>query len=187
MEMKKLINPPGHPRAAAAVRAIDISGVAGPCAGLAPGSAVLWELLPSNPLFLLNGYFGSTGMMPKWLGPLSLAMVPGDTGLHRFEAGDRIGPSVNWMGCFTDSHYFYHQRVRRPAWEAGGFIGFRAELSGLKVYGYLETTWDPDTGNFEIHSAAYDPGGAEILTPAAVPVSPRLFPAHTVRRQPQPV
>jgi hypothetical protein len=152
---------------AAMVRSIDITRVAGPCAGLSPGSALLWELLPFNPVFLLNDCSGASGMMPKWMGPLNLAMTSGETGLHRFGGNASIGSSANWNGGFKDSHYFCHHRTRQPAWEAGSFIGFQAEISGVKVYGYVETTWDPDTHTYEILSAAYDPSGAEVVTPAA--------------------
>lgn len=151
---------------AALVRVIDITRVVGPCGGLPSGSALLWELLPGNPVFLLNGCAGASGLMPKWRGPLNLAMDADATGLHRFAGNESICSTANWNGGFKDSHYFCHHRTRQPGWEAGSFIGFQAEIAGLKVYGYLETTWDPDSGTFEILAAAYQPGGAAIFTPA---------------------
>ena len=148
-----------------AVTEIDITPVAGPCAGLSGGNAVLWEMLPGNPLFLLHDYFGSSGLMPKWLGPLNLCMMSSNTGLERFEGGMWIGPSCNWMGNFSDRHYFLHHRTRQPVWPPSSFMGFRAEIGGIKVYGYVELTWDPHEEIFEILAAAYDPSGDPIRTP----------------------
>jgi hypothetical protein len=152
----------------AAIVSLDISAFDGPNAGLADYTDDVFLIIPGNVFVIANqfqypigsvGFTGAMAILPE----LNLAMKSDGTGLYNFAAGASIGASTNWNSVYVYDSYFNKDGSKQLDWNAGSFMGFRANSNtATPLYGWLEVTWDADTNTFEFLSGAYDNTGAAI-------------------------
>jgi hypothetical protein len=164
----------------AAIVDLDISAFDKPNADVAIYDISFPLIITYNYLFTANVYriHGSS-----WTGVadvsdrLDLAMISDGSGLFNFAAGATIGatigPAANWNSDMNYSSFFNYDGDKQPVWNAGSFMGFRANSNmATPLYGWLEVTWDPTTNTFEFWSGAYDDSGAAILAGAGASAIP---------------
>lgn len=88
--------------------------------------------------------------------------------LGRLELGETVDGSLDWEdeGWLRDGD----SSDISPDWVAGqtGYAGFRFDLSGTEVYGWMEIEFDAGTEDFTILAWAYQDDGSGILA-GAVP------------------
>jgi hypothetical protein len=159
---------------------IDVSSISGVNGGVSAGAAAAKNDFPTNGggfLLLFNGYTSGGGR-----GPSSglLLTLGGDLGIAagnlnatpvNFAAGALIDADAGggtFVSGYGQSLFKYMANVS-PDFGPNSFLGFK---DALGRFGYIETTWNSTTNEFQILSAAYESvAGVGIRTPsgAAVP------------------
>ena len=135
-------------------------GLTGINAGVTAGNKVTmadWLGVGTGQLEIYNqANYGYTGLD----GDISLQFAvtgSGDTSPRNFAANATIDSSATWTGSAYRTMFEYTDASSvSPAFGAGSYMGFRMGSSTSYNYGWLETTWDPTTKQFEILSGAYE-------------------------------
>jgi len=121
-------------------------------------------------LFLANAYTGAqtTGLSFQYPG-LGFATGGSFATPVNFAAGTLIDAAAGG-GSFNDNYrsIFKFSALVSPDFGPNSFLGFK---DALGRYGYIETTWNSTTNEFQIFSAAYESDvGVGIMTPGGTPV-----------------
>lgn len=154
---------------------IDVSSFSGVNGGLAAGTTSFVDnYFPQGNggrLFLANGYstYQATGLVFQYPG-LGFATGGSFATPINFAAGTLIDATAGG-GAFSDNYnsIFRFGGDVSPDFGPNSFLGFKDSFGR---YGYIETTWNSTTNEFQILSAAYESdAGVAIRTPggAAVP------------------
>jgi hypothetical protein len=158
---------------------IDVSSISGVNGGVSAGAAAAKNDFPTNGggfLLLFNGYTSgggrgpSSGLLMNGAGPGIAAGNLNATPVN-FAAGALIDATAGG-GTFVSSYgqtLFKYMANVSPDFGPNSFLGFRDDLGR---FGYIETTWNSTSNQFQILSAAYESvAGVGIRTPsgAAVP------------------
>jgi hypothetical protein len=158
--------------AEAAVVQIDVSSFSGVNGGVAAGGLQNLNPFPTTGganLILANAFSGMlTGLTYQNGGFIAAGASPATP--VEFAAGALIDETAGGGG-FTDNgsgnSLFMFLLVESPDFGPNSFLGFK---DALGRYGYIETTWNSTTNQFQIFSAAYESEvGVGIRTPGAVP------------------
>jgi hypothetical protein len=173
----------GNHSAEAAIVPIDVSSINGVNGGVTAGSYTSIYNFPTNgagTLALTNAYSIGDGAITG-----ILFSINGDGG--EFATGAALVTPVNFAagtlidataggGAFSNGVYtvFKYGPYVSPDFGPNSFLGFR---DALGRYGYIETTWNSTSDQFQIFSAAYESvAGVAIMTPGAASV-PEIDPA----------
>ena len=154
---------------------IDVSAISGVNGGVAAGSFTRTRNFPTTgagDLYLLND-FGSRHSRGLSLQYPALNFASGGANATpvNFAAGTLIDATAGG-GAFSSRFYrsvFTVDGLVSPDFGPNSFLGFKDKFGR---YGYIETTWNSTTNQFQIFSAAYESvAGVGIMTPggAAVP------------------
>jgi len=157
--------------------AINVSSFSGVNGGVAAGSFTTINNFPTTgggSLFLTNLYLGLlTG--PQMFNGGFLA-AGGSVATPVNFAADTLIDATAGGGAFKDdvSGIFKSGNFESPDFGPNSFLGFK---DALGRYGYIETTWNSTTNEFQIFSAAYESDvGVGIRTPGGAAV-PEIDPA----------
>jgi hypothetical protein len=135
---------------------VDITGVNGG-AGLGNYKAAYHFFLPGNDNDLIvsngfDGFYGLVGVNGLQFGTGGSAHSP-----QSFMSGASIGGSTStvWSGSFS------YQSFKTPSGESAAFgpstyMAMRSTTGTDFYYGWIEVTWDPNTDQFQLISAAYE-------------------------------
>jgi len=161
--------------AAGGVVSIDVTGLAGPNAGVANGSQITLNPWPiqGGALQINNNYFNMTGFLGREYLYIGLdAVTPVNPAILSLGQSVQSTPQ-NWSNGATSSLFRYGNDTANP-FGPGSYIGFEFSTDGGTTfnYGWIEVTWN-GTDTFTILSAAYESTpGVDILAgagPAPVP------------------
>jgi len=158
---------------------IDVSSLSGVNGGAAAGGYNNVDPFPTagaGNLFLTNAYLGVlTGPLFQG-GGFVAAGVPIATPVN-FAAGALIDATAGGGGFTnngTGNSLFRYGATASPDFGPNSFLGFK---DALGRYGYIETTWNSTSNQFQIFSAAYESdAGVGIRTPGGAAV-PEIDPA----------
>jgi len=165
----------------------DISGLN---AGLSSGATkgVPGFFLPggySNSLYVYNRFYGRTGVDGS--DGLYFGITGGYTSPQRFSAGDTIGSgtSTNWSSS-SFATLFQFGANKAPEFGENKFLAMKSQVGPDSYYGWMRVTWNPTSGDFQIHEAAYentanvsilagDTGAAPVPEPASGAIAALLM------------
>jgi hypothetical protein len=168
----------GTHSAEAAIVPIDVSSISGVNGGLASGGYTSIDNFPTTgagSLALANAFFGVVTGIGFGDGGNFAAGVALATPVN-FAAGTLIDANAGGGSFERDRLYslFKYDSYVSPNFGPNSFLGFK---DGLGRYGYIETTWNSTSNQFQIFSAAYESDvGVGIMTPGAASV-PEIDPA----------
>ena len=135
---------------------VDITGVNGGAAFNFNRRVDNWFLPGSgNRLHVQNSVVFVTGLRSSYgleFGTLGLKASP-----QAFSQGDIIGSSTStsWRtGSYNSS--FKVTTTESPAFGANTYMAMRSTVGTDFYYGWIEVTWDPNTDQFRLISAAYE-------------------------------
>jgi len=149
------------PVAEAAIITIDITtngfGLAGPNAGVSYGGST------TNPNFPISGggtmfvYNNSTAKGIFGGNDLSFAASSGFATPENFTLNQSISSSAYWTESARSAFKFsipsYTLYAESTDFGPGSYMGFKTAQGN---YGWLQVTWDSDSGDFQVHSGAYE-------------------------------
>jgi hypothetical protein len=167
----------GTHSAEAAIVPIDVSSINGVNGGVTAGNFTNIDSFPTidaGTLTLINAYLGLITGIGFNDGGGFAAGVAQATPVN-FAAGTLIDATAGG-GAFNNAVYstFKYATYVSPDFGPNSFLGFK---DALGRYGYIETTWNSTTNEFQIFSAAYESDvGVGIMTPGAASV-PEIDPA----------
>ena len=135
---------------------LDFTGINGGASSGFSRTAQNWFLPGSNNLLTaLNGATFVTGLRSNYgleFGTLGVKASP-----QAFSQGDIIGSSTStaWK---TGNYYsaFKMGLTESPAFNANTYMAMRSKVGADYYYGWIEVTWDPNTDQFRLISAAYE-------------------------------
>jgi hypothetical protein len=175
----------------AGIISIDVSGLSGPNGGAPHGGSKSIPFAGAtlsawNYKMISNAYTGFHTNQGDFMGTY---LVPSPVSSGGSIDGSRSFDSL--AGIF--SYTYYDNTVNRPAIGVGQYLGFRLEATGGYNYGWMEVTWDPTIGQFELKSAAYestvntailagDTGSAPVPEPASSAVVALLMGGTALRQ-----
>ena len=168
----------GNHSAEAAIVPIDVSSINGVNGGVTASFFTMtminnFPTTGAGALSLANAYFGAiTGI--GFSGGFAAGVATATP--VNFAAGTLIDATAGG-GAFKNPlvyTMFKYNSYVSPNFGPNSFLGFKDELGR---YGYIETTWNSTTNEFQIFSAAYESDvGVGIMTPGAASV-PEIDPS----------
>jgi hypothetical protein len=170
---------------------VDITGVNG---GAASSKTAFNFFLPGdgNYLFVFNNHYGYSGLV----GNSGLQFGTGGSNVspQAFMPGASIGGSTStvWSGSFTYPN-FKNPNGESAAFGPSTYMAMRSTTGTDFYYGWIEVTWDPNTDQFQLISAAYedtpntaikagDTGAAPVPEPASSAVVALLMGGAALRK-----
>ena len=133
---------------------VDITGVNGGAA-FTFGRNAYDFFLPGNRLTALNNFYFNWGISGSY--GLELGTLGAKASPQAFSQGDNIGSSTStaWRTGFYNSS-FRVGVTESPAFGANTYMAMRSTVGTDFYYGWIEVTWDPNTDQFRLISAAYE-------------------------------
>jgi len=171
----------GTHSAEAAIMPIDVSSINGVNGGVTAGTYTSISNFPTTnagSLYLANASILGAITGPRFFAGVGNGLATGGSAATpvNFAAGTLIDATAGG-GAFrgdVSSLFKYYFSYVSPNFGPNSFLGFK---DALGRYGYIETTWNSTTNEFQIFSAAYESDvGVGIMTPGAASV-PEIDPA----------
>jgi hypothetical protein len=149
----------------AAIVNLDVSSISGVNGGLSPGGVTNFTgFVPATPGtgFTVYNAFGSYSQRGvTQLSRVRFAAGPALASPTKFVAGNLVSSANSFPSSYYQSVFSttYGAGGVSPNFGPGSYLGFRIQDQFVPTnfyYGYLETTWNSTTNQFQILSGAYE-------------------------------